>query len=206
MKRSDTGNERFLSRWSRLKRASEHETAADPASPPASPEPPATTTGNAPAPTVAPAPSPAMANESNDVVASLPPVDSLTMESDFAPFFQPKVPEALRRAAVKKLFADPHFNIMDGLDTYIGDYSKSDPIPPEMLRQIRHARGLLGFDEEDARKEKEAIGAAALDDAAVKAAANDAPASAQIDTDLKLPQPDPIEQTPDPADPTRPQD
>jgi len=206
MKRSDTGNERFLSRWSRLKRASEHETAADPASPPASPEPPATTTGNAPAPTVAPAPSPAMANESNDVVASLPSVDSLTMESDFAPFFQPKVPEALRRAAVKKLFADPHFNIMDGLDTYIGDYSKSDPIPPEMLRQIRHARGLLGFDEEDARKEKEAIGAAALDDAAVKAAANDAPASPQIDTELKLPQPDRIEQTPDPADPTRPQD
>jgi hypothetical protein len=40
----------------------------------------------------------------------------------------------VKNAAIKKLFADPHFNVMDGLDTYIDDYSKPDPIPPEMLR------------------------------------------------------------------------
>ena len=31
---------------------------------------------------------------------------------------------------MKKLFSDPHFNVMDGLDTYIDDYGKPDPIPP----------------------------------------------------------------------------
>ena len=30
---------------------------------------------------------------------------------------------------MKKLFSDPHFNVMDGLDTYIDDYGKPDPIP-----------------------------------------------------------------------------
>ena len=37
---------------------------------------------------------------------------------------------------MKKLFADPHFNVMDGLDTYIDDYGKPDPIPQSMLRQL----------------------------------------------------------------------
>ena len=30
---------------------------------------------------------------------------------------------------MKKLFSDPHFNVMDGLDTYIDDYGKPDPLP-----------------------------------------------------------------------------
>lgn len=70
-------------------------------------------------------------------------IESLTMESDYGQFFQPKVPEALRRAAVKKLFADPHFNIMDGLDTYIDDYTKPDPLPPEMLARLLHVRDII---------------------------------------------------------------
>jgi len=60
----------------------------------------------------------------------------------------PEVPPPL-----KKLFADPHFNVMDGLDTYIDDYSQPDPIPPEMLRELRHTAGLRLFEpleEEDA--------------------------------------------------------
>ena len=101
-------------------------------------------------------PAEAPTRESNDVVASLPPVESLTIESDFSPFFQPKVPEELRRKAVKKLFADPHFNVMDGLDTYIDDYSKPDPILPGMLRQINHAYELLGFGDEDRKAAAEA--------------------------------------------------
>ena len=43
---------------------------------------------------------------------------------------------------MKKLFADPHFNVMDGLDTYIDDYAKPDPIPPAMLRQLASAKFL----------------------------------------------------------------
>ena len=71
---------------------------------------------------------------------SLPPVDSLTMDSDFTAFLQPKVDEALKRRALKQLFRDPHFNVMDGLDVYIDDYTKSDPIPPEIVREMVQGR------------------------------------------------------------------
>jgi Protein of unknown function (DUF3306) len=132
MTRPIPDNERFLSRWSRLKRAqagSADAAGAPPVQPSVAP------------PQSAAAPSAPAAGEG--AAPALPSVESLTMESDYAQFFQPKVPEALRRAAVKKLFADPHFNIMDGLDTYIGDYSKSDPIPPEMLARLVQARDII---------------------------------------------------------------
>jgi hypothetical protein len=58
----------------------------------------------------------------------------------------------VKNAAMKKLFADPHFNVMDGLDVYIDDYSKSDPIPPEMLKQLTSARFLKLFEEKDKEK------------------------------------------------------
>ena len=41
------------------------------------------------------------------------------------PFLRPKVDEQRQRAALKKLFSDPHFNVMDGLDPYIDDYGRS---------------------------------------------------------------------------------
>ena len=43
----------------------------------------------------------------------------------------------VKNAAMKKLFADPHFNVMDGMDTYIDDYSKPDPIPPSHAQAAR---------------------------------------------------------------------
>jgi hypothetical protein len=73
----------------------------------------------------------------------LPPLDSLTFESDFKAFMHSKVEETVKRAALKKLFSDPRFNLMDGLDTYIDDYSKADPIPDEMLATLEHARQTL---------------------------------------------------------------
>ena len=73
----------------------------------------------------------------------LPSIDSLTFESDFKAFMHAKVEESVKRAALKKLFSDPRFNVMDGLDTYIDDYSKDDPLPPGMLAQLEHARTTL---------------------------------------------------------------
>ena len=49
---------------------------------------------------------------------------------------------------MKKLFSDPHFNVMDGLDTYIDDYGKPDPIPLSMLRRMNQAAVLGLFDDE----------------------------------------------------------
>ena len=91
-------------------------------------------------------------------VLSLDDVRLLTKDSDFKPFMASGVDAGVRNAAVKKLFADPHFNVMDGLDTYIDDYSKSDPIPEAMLRQMTSAKFLgLFADEEDAEKQAAAV-------------------------------------------------
>jgi hypothetical protein len=71
--------------------------------------------------------------------AALPPIESLTFESDFSAFMQPKVDAATRRAALRKLFSDPSFNVMDGLDIYVGDYTQPDPMPPGMLEKLAAA-------------------------------------------------------------------
>lgn len=111
--------EAFLSRWSRLKRAeaslpSEASAAASPAGAAA-----------------------------DTAVKELPSIETLDFSSDYTGFLQPKVEESMKRAALKKLFHSGHFHAMDGLDVYIDDYSKSDPIPEAMLRMMEQARGLL---------------------------------------------------------------
>ena len=68
--------------------------------------------------------------------AELPPADTLTFESDFTAFMRPGVDELQKRGALKKLFSDPRFNVMDGLDTYIDDYTKSDPVEPSLAREL----------------------------------------------------------------------
>jgi hypothetical protein len=83
---------------------------------------------------------------------ALPSPDSLTFESDFKAFMQAKVEEGVKRAALKKLFSDPHFNIMDGLDIYIDDYSKDDPIPQAMMASLEHAKTTL-FGREEEKKQ-----------------------------------------------------
>ncbi|HRH06888.1 MAG TPA: DUF3306 domain-containing protein, partial [Burkholderiaceae bacterium] len=81
---------------------------------------------------------------------------SLTKESDFAPFVARNVSPEVRNAAMKKLFTDPHYNVMDRLDIYIDDYSKPDPLPLAMMRQLASAKFLNLFDEEE-NKEKSDI-------------------------------------------------
>jgi len=68
---------------------------------------------------------------------------NLTPDSDFGQFLREEISEEVRRKAMKTLFADPHFNVMDGLDIYIEDYNISEPIPEEMMATLNHARGLL---------------------------------------------------------------
>ena len=143
-------DESFVGRWSRRKRAEpekrtvedtqvaheqEQQRAADVAA----------RAPVAPAPVTAP--------------ADLPAIDTLTPESDYSRFMQADVPLASRNAAMKKLFTDPHFNVMDGLDTYIDDYTKFDPIPESMLRGLAQSRMLKLFDysKEEAEEEAERV-------------------------------------------------
>ena len=91
---------------------------------------------------------------------ALPALDKLTPESDFSGFMHPKVEDALRRVALKKLFAgDPHFNLPDPFEPFSGDWTVAATIPDEMLRTLNQARTLLLSDEEKqalAKQEAEA--------------------------------------------------
>jgi len=116
--------EAFLSRWSRLKSEARNAPAEEPAAAPPAPPAPAE-----------PASAPA-----------LPPVETLTPESDFAPFMSPKIDPATRREALKKLFADAHFNVPDPFEAYSEDYTKGETLPLEALKRLNQARRLL-FDD-----------------------------------------------------------
>ncbi len=87
------------------------------------------------------------------IADALPDIATLTGDSDFSPFMRAGVDPKLRVAALKKLFADPRFNRMDGLDVYIDDYGKPDPLPPGMLRRLEQGRslGLFRDEEEEAK-------------------------------------------------------
>jgi hypothetical protein len=94
---------------------------------------------------------PAVASDTAEE-ARLPTLDdvqALALDGDFKPFMAQGVTPEVKNAAMKKLFTDPHYNIMDGLDTYIDDYSKPDPIPESMLRNMVSAQFLKLFDEEE---------------------------------------------------------
>ena len=124
-------SQRFsLSRWSRRKHAARREVPAPAAeAPPVAPAPAASVASPAPIEAVA---APAAAPP----VEPLPPVDTLSLASDFTPFMKPEVEASVQRAALRKLFSDPHFNVMDGLDVYIDDYNTPDPMPAGVLDRI----------------------------------------------------------------------
>ena len=126
--------EGFLRRWARLKAQPEpapvdapqpQDAAVSPALQPVQ-QPPAAPAGAAerPAPT-------------------LEDVARLTPESDYAAFVAGGVDPAVRRLALKKLFADPNFAVMDGLDIYISDYTKASPLTDAMLASLKHAPNVL---------------------------------------------------------------
>ena len=79
---------------------------------------------------------------------TLADAQQLTPESDFTGFMARGVTPDVKNAAMKKLFTDPHFNVMDRMDIYIDDYSQPDPLPLAMLRQMTSAKTLNLFDDE----------------------------------------------------------
>jgi hypothetical protein len=128
-------DDNFLSRWSRRKLAAKETPATPPASTPAAP-----TLAEGPAvPAAAQAETQSLDSKSP---APLPPVESLTFDSDFTAFMKPDVDPGLRREALKTLLKDPRFNVMDGLDVYIDDYSKPDPLPEGWLEKMSQVKYL----------------------------------------------------------------
>ena len=107
---------------------------------------------NTPPSALAPAPGRAQPSEPHtdpQPAPSLADTQALTPASDFRPFMGQGVAPEVKNAAMKKLFADPHFNVMDRMDIYIDDYSQPDPLPLAMLRQMNGAKFLNLFEDED---------------------------------------------------------
>ena len=69
--------------------------------------------------------------------ADMPPVESLTESSDFSQFLSEGVSDALRRKALRKLFALPEFNIRDGLNDYDDDFSEFIPLGDTVTYQMK---------------------------------------------------------------------
>ena len=151
-------SEHFFSRWSQRKQAvAKGLPVAEPAIP-ASPVESSELTGSSQSlqsPKAAPQELASGATEakSSELPAKpLPSLDdarALTPTSDFQPFMRPDVTADVRNVAMKKLFTDPHFNVMDGLDIYIGDYNTPDPMPEGMLQKMVGAQLLGLFDKPD---------------------------------------------------------
>ena len=92
---------------------------------------------------------------------TLEDAQALTSESDFTRFATTDVAPDVKNAAMKKLFSDPRYNVMDGMDVYIDDYSKPDPMPYSMLRSLASAKFLGLFDAEEKEEEEAAAREAA---------------------------------------------
>lgn len=145
-----------------------------------------------------------------DVQPQVPPpptledTQSLTPQSDFKRFMAADVDPEVKNAAMKKLFTDPHFNVMDRMDVYIDDYNTPNPMPASMLRQMASAKFLNLFDEEEEQDKKPGAGvtpspasAAQTDNPATASALLESPPPAattnlndqdHVDPDLRLQQ------------------
>ena len=161
----------FLGRWAQRKSAARRggeRVEEKPA--PAADEPVEATgadvTADAPAAVESHAP-----NDETSVVAGagedekppLPPIESLTPDSDFSAFMSPDVDAALRRAALRKLFHSPAMNVTDGLDDYAEDYTTFAPLGDIITSDMRHQAEVAA---ERAERQRLAAGGEAVTDEA----------------------------------------
>lgn len=70
--------------------------------------------------------------------ADMPPLETLTETSDYSGFLSPKVSEALRQAALDRLFRSAGLNFADGLDDYAEDYTQFKPLGDVLTADLRH--------------------------------------------------------------------
>ena len=138
----DAAGEPFLQRWSRLKSST-----LDRAQPGGSQD---DTTSRSGLPESLPAQSTPMAPEKT----VLPDLESLGQDSDYSAFLRPDVDVTLRRAALRKLFHSPKFNVFDGLDTYRDDFTSFPAlggiVTVDMRHQLERAARELAARAEDA--------------------------------------------------------
>ena len=70
--------------------------------------------------------------------ADMPPVETLQDGDSVAPFFSPGVSEALRKAALRRVFHGARFNVLDGLEDYDEDFRSFAPLGETLTAELRH--------------------------------------------------------------------
>lgn len=83
----------------------------------------------------------------------MPPIDSLTEDSDFSGFLSPGVSEELRKLALRKLFRSAIFNDRDGLDDYDEDFRHFPALGDHITSDMKHR---MEVDEQRKRRAQEA--------------------------------------------------
>jgi hypothetical protein len=126
---SDVTDEDFLRRWSRRKLESGVD-ELDGEEPPPMPE-----FEEAEA-SMADPEAPAEVPQKTDV--DMPPLESIGDDSSVSDFFSPGVSEALRKAALRKLFHLPKFNVVDGLNDYDDDFRFFTALGDIVTADMRH--------------------------------------------------------------------
>ena len=97
-------------------------------------------------------------------------VDALAVGADVSRFLQSGVAEAVRGAALKKLFADPAYNVISEMDDYVEDYSQMVKLSATELRQLQQSKDLYLFEDPPWKVEAKARDAAAKQAAEEQAA------------------------------------
>ncbi|GAA0571376.1 DUF3306 domain-containing protein [Halomonas salifodinae] len=68
---------------------------------------------------------------------ALPDPDDLAPGSEISAFMASGVGEALRRRALRRLFAGDQYGVRDGLDDYDDDYRRLQPLAGELAERLR---------------------------------------------------------------------
>lgn len=89
-----------------------------------------------------------LSDEEREIVTGLPPLDSITAESDMTPFMQQGVPDFLKRKALRLVWRrDPFFNIRDGLNDYDDDFNVIHKLIDSFVGNYKVGRGHLSEQE-----------------------------------------------------------
>ena len=78
------------------------------------------------------------AEQAQEELIPLPPLESLDENSDYRGFLDSRVSEDLHRLALRKLFHSPRFQILDGLNDYDEDYTHFAPLGDLITQEMRH--------------------------------------------------------------------
>ena len=114
--------------------------------------------------------------------------EALDVGADVSRFLQSGVTDAIKGAALKKLFADPAYNVISDMDDYVEDYSQMAKLSAVELRSLQQSKDLHLFEDPPWKTEADARDAAAAA-AAKKQATTDA--IAESDT-VAADNPDPV--------------